>query len=221
MIDDTDTTNPLNDPRHIIVGRGEGLLSFKTDATLDVLLQMPLPGIVIFVHGVNSDGEWYADAEEGLCAGLNDRLRRRDEHMAHPTPAGGQLTPATYLPELTPDGFINPDMQFDTFITDSDHFSPVIHFRWGYKASSEELQRFGDGIYLNENNYWGGGPFANGCTSLPDMWGEGLSDNLFLWMHVQHLNPTNDRNVYSCPPRPYYVLAVVDAPIASLIPRPT
>ena len=30
-----------------------------------------------------------------------------------------------------------------------------------------------------------------------------------MWMHVQHLNPTNDRNVYACPPRPYYVLAAL------------
>jgi pimeloyl-ACP methyl ester carboxylesterase len=37
----------------------------------------------------------------------------------------------------------------------------------------------------------------------------GMSDNLFLWLHVQHLNPTNDRNVYTCPPRHYYVLAAL------------
>lgn len=209
MTDDTVTTNLLNDPHHICVGKGEGLPCFDEKATLDVLLQMPLPGIVIFVHGVNSDGEWYTDSEQGLCAGLNERLKRCDEHMAHPTPAGGQLTPAAYLPELTPAGFINPKLSFNSFITGNDNFTPVIHFRWGYTASSEELQQFGNGIYLNENDYWGGGPFANGCTSLPDMWGKGLSDNLFLWLHVQHLNPTNDRNVYSCPPRPYYVLAAL------------
>lgn len=32
------------------------------------------PGIVIFVHGVNADGEWYRAAEEGLCKGLNTRM---------------------------------------------------------------------------------------------------------------------------------------------------
>jgi uncharacterized protein YjdB len=36
-----------------------------------------------------------------------------------------------------------------------------------------------------------------------------LSEELFLWVHVQHMNPTNDRNVYACPPRPYYVLAAL------------
>ncbi|HEV7814154.1 MAG TPA: hypothetical protein VGP06_03525, partial [Janthinobacterium sp.] len=195
-------SSSFDDPNYMLLGKKSGV-TWLNGGHLDVILRSPLPGIVIFVHGVNSDGEWYAETEQGLCAGLNDRLKRRDEHMAYPTPEGGQLTPATYMPELTADGFINPKMQPDTFMKDDDHFTPVIHFRWGYKASLKELQEYGDAIYLNEHDYWGGGPFANGCTSLPDLWGDGLSDKLFLWMHVQHLNPTSDRNVFSCPPRPY------------------
>ncbi|MES2741490.1 MAG: hypothetical protein V4754_11135 [Pseudomonadota bacterium] len=61
-------------------------------------------------------------------------------------------------------------------ISSDDSFSPVIRFRWGYKASAEELQQFGDGVYLKEEGYWGGGPFANGCTALPDLWGKGLAE---------------------------------------------
>ncbi|MES2074712.1 MAG: hypothetical protein V4462_03755 [Pseudomonadota bacterium] len=200
--------NPLDDPRNILVGWKTGITLLNHDY-LTVLMRAPLPGIVIFVHGVNSDGEWYTQTEKGLCAGLNQRLKRCDEHMVHPTAEGGQLTPATYMPELTADGYISPYMKSKTFMQDDDHFTPVIHFRWGYKANPQELQTYGDSIYLNEEDYWGGGPFANGCTALPDLWGEGLSDNLFLWMHVQHLNPTNNRQVYSCPPRPYYVLAAL------------
>jgi len=200
--------NPHDDPNQVMVGSKEGV-TLPNNGYLDVLLQSPLPGVVIFCHGVNSDGEWYTQTEKGLCDGLNDRLKRRNEHMAHPTPAGGQLTPAAYMDELTADGYINPLMKTDTFIQGGEFFSPVIHFRWGYKASLLELQKYGSGVYLNENGYWGGGPFANGCTTLPDLWGEGLSDDLFLWVHVQTINPTNDRNVYSCPPRPYYVLAAL------------
>lgn len=200
--------SPLDDPGTILLGESCGTV-FLTPKHLDVIMQMPLPGVVIFAHGVNSDGEWFAQTERGLCRGLNDRLKRRDEHMAYPTPEGGQLRPVQYLPDLTPDGFINPKKTSDKFIAADDHFSPVIHFRWGYKASSDELQQFGNAIYLNEQNYWGGGPFANGCTALPDLWGNGLSDQLFLWLHVQHMNPTNDRKVYACPPRPYYVLAAL------------
>lgn len=55
---------------------------------------MPLPGVVIFVHGVNSEGEWFGPAEEGLCRGLNRRLGRLDDQMMFKGPEGGQLTPA-------------------------------------------------------------------------------------------------------------------------------
>jgi pimeloyl-ACP methyl ester carboxylesterase len=202
------TCSPLDDPNNIILGESCGTV-FLTPKHLDVVMQMPLPGIVIFVHGVNSDGEWFAQAEEGLCNGLNDRLKRRKEHMAYPTPEGGQLTPVQYLADLTTDGFVNPEKKPDNFIATDGHFSPVIHFRWGYKASAADLQTYGNAIFLNEKNYWGGGPFANGCTALPDLWADGLSHELFLWLHVQHMNPTNDRKVYACPPRPYYVLAAL------------
>ncbi|MFX6230719.1 hypothetical protein ABTF44_22240, partial [Acinetobacter baumannii] len=37
-----------------------------------------LPGIVIFIHGVNDPGAVYSFVEEGLCQGLNERLDRRD-----------------------------------------------------------------------------------------------------------------------------------------------
>lgn len=197
----------LTDPSQVMVAKKGGVCYFNKSA-LEVIMQMPLPGIVIFVHGVNSDGEWYSETEAGLCDGLNERLRRCKENLKFGGVAAGQMKPITFMRELTPDGFINPDMEADTFIQNDDTFSPVIRFRWGYKASSKELQDYGDGIYLNEENYWGGGPFANGCTSLPDLWGEGLSDSLFLWLHVQHLNPT-ERLVYTCPPRPYYVLAAL------------
>ncbi|WP_193317170.1 DUF3274 domain-containing protein [Janthinobacterium sp. FT14W] len=176
---------------------------------LDCLQQMPSPGIVIFVHGVNSEGEWYGAAEEGLCKGLNARMKRCDEHLCHATPEAGQLTPLRYRRELSDDGYVDPDYTASTFVAPQAHFSPVIQFRWGYKASDTELQKYGDSVYLNEHAYWGGGPFANGCSALPDLWGEGLSDALFLFIHIEHLNPVNDRIVYACPPRPYFVLAAL------------
>ncbi|MBA5688716.1 T6SS effector phospholipase Tle3 domain-containing protein [Rugamonas apoptosis] len=200
--------DPRDDPTRIIIGQKWGP-TLLNGGKLTALQKLPLPGVVIFVHGVNSDGEWYEEAEKGLCEGLNERLKRCDEHMCYPSAEGGQLTPATYMGELTADGYIHPDLNFDTFITDNEHFTPVIHFRWGYKASLDELQKYGDGIYLNEKNYWGGGPFANGCTALPDLWGAGLSEYLLLFMHIQHFNPVNGRSVFSCPPKPYYVLAAL------------
>lgn len=135
--------SPFEDPSNLIVGAKSGVC-LVDPKHLDVIAQMPLPGITIFVHGVNSDGEWYTQTEEGICNGLNDRLKRNKGQIVHATPEGGQLTPAKYMEELTPDGFINPEMNPNSFVDSTGSFSPVIHFRWGYKASSKELQLFGD-----------------------------------------------------------------------------
>ncbi|OYO29869.1 DUF3274 domain-containing protein [Janthinobacterium sp. PC23-8] len=201
----TSNALPFDESKYIQIGENDGLLRFD-HGLMPVSTRLPLPGIMIFVHGVNSDGEWYDEAEQGLCDGLNERLHRRQQDPGRSAQEGIAMTPARYLDQLTRDGFINPKMKPKTFMQ-SDGYSPVIRFRWGYAANDTELQTYGDAIFLNEQNYWGGGPFANGCTSLPDLWGEGLSDQLFLWLQIQHLNPTNDRKVYTCPPRPYFVLA--------------
>ena len=196
------------DPSNIITGKFSCFPNFS-HSLITCVQQMPSPGIIIFVHGVNSDGEWYRQSEEGLCKGLNTRLKRCDEHLAHPTVEGGQLRPVGYRRELSDDGFVDPDRTPNTFITDAEHHSPVIQFRWGYKASDLELQEYGASIYLNEHDYWGGGPFANGCSSLPDLWGSGLRDTVFMWIHIEHFNPLNDAMVFSAPPRPYFVLAAL------------
>ena len=99
----------------------------RTDAYLP-----SLPGIVIFVHGVNSDGEWYDAAEEGLIRGLNKRLGR--DRAQDPR---AQLQPARYRRELLPDGRLNQGVDGLNFIEDPG-FSPVIRFRWGYRAAPKD-----------------------------------------------------------------------------------
>ena len=84
-----------DDPEIDILGQFSCNANFQS-SDRDTLQQLPLPGIVIFVHGVNSDGEWYEQAEQGLCDGLNARLKRRDEDLAIPGPAAGQMQAATY-----------------------------------------------------------------------------------------------------------------------------
>lgn len=170
--------------------------------------QMPLPGVVIFVHGVNSEGEWFTAAEEGLCRGLNRRLGRLDDQMMYKGVEGGQMQPVQYTEGLTPDGYLNPKLLPDTYVKDDPSFSPVIHFRWGYKAGKDELKEYGANVFLNEQNYWGGGPFANGCGTLADLWAKGLDDRVFGFLSVQAMNET-DRLVYATPPRAYMVLAAL------------
>ncbi|KVL10673.1 T6SS effector phospholipase Tle3 domain-containing protein [Burkholderia sp. MSMB1826] len=197
-----------DDPSQTSVGGGSGTMLFNRN-DLECVMQMPLPGVVIFVHGVNSEGEWFKEAEKGLCAGLNRRMGRYDDQLFHWGPVAGQMTPVSYIESLTPDGFLNPDMSSKTYIKPDPSFSPVIHFRWGYAANAEELKEYGDKIMLNEKNYWGGGPFAGGCTSLPDLWNDGLNDRLFLWLTVQHMNGVGNRKIYSTPPRTYGVLGAL------------
>ncbi|MDI1261560.1 hypothetical protein [Aquabacterium sp.] len=167
-----------------------------------------LPGLVIFVHGVNSDGEWYDAAEEGLILGLNKRMG-----LDQALDQSAQLSPASYAKELRPDGKLNRDVKGANFITDHGR-SPVIRFRWGYKASGkdgtegsqDEKEVYGGKIYLNELDAWGGGPFQNGTSALPYMWGDGLDDRVFWWLYA-NMFPIDGREVYACPPRAYFVHA--------------
>jgi pimeloyl-ACP methyl ester carboxylesterase len=167
-----------------------------------------LPGIIIFVHGVNSDGEWYEAAEAGLLRGLNTRLGL-DKALS----GSAALEPVSYAREITPDGKLERSLSGKTFITHEGR-SPVIRFRWGYKAagqdgtpgSQDEVQAYGSKIYLNELDAWGGGPFQNGTTALPYMWGLGLDDRVFWWIYA-NMFPVDGREVYASPPRAYYAHA--------------
>lgn len=201
-----DSTPAPADAAQALVCRRRGCLLFD-HSDMVVWQQLALPGIVILVHGVNSDGEWYEQTEAGLCEGLNERTARGDHQLVQRGVEAGQMKPVQYIRELDDDGYINRNMNGKTFIAGEDSHSPAIRFRWGYKASGDELKAYGDAIFLNEHDYWGGGPFANGCSALPDLWGEGVNARLFLWLQVQHMNPAKDRPVYSCPPRAYGVLA--------------
>src|SRR5450830_818505 len=46
-----------------------------------------MPGTIIFVHGVNSEGEWYEDAAAQFAAGLKNRLGRLDLTPLYPDPS--------------------------------------------------------------------------------------------------------------------------------------
>lgn len=57
---------------------GANYLGTESDGTLVMDVPYLMPGIIIFVHGVNSEGEWYEEAEKQFCEGLNKRLGRSD-----------------------------------------------------------------------------------------------------------------------------------------------
>lgn len=185
---------------------GQASMSVKGmhQATVDV---QHLPGIVIFVHGVNSDGEWYEAAEQGLIRGLNRRM------SLDRSAAGAGLSATSYAPELLGEGKVNRAIDGTNFIVDAGR-SPIIRFRWGYKAAGKdgtegsinEKDEYGSKIYLNELDAWGGGPFQNGTSALPYMWGEGVDDRVFWWLYA-NMFPVDGREVYASPPRAYFALA--------------
>lgn len=171
-----------------------------------------LPGIIILVHGVNSDGEWFNQTEEGLIKGLNKRLGFDQSKQ----PDRCLLSEVKYAPEILPGGKLNDTLDGKTFISDAGR-SPVIRFRWGYKiagqdatdpnAADEDKEYKQSGrIWLNEMDAWGGGPLQNGTTALPYMWGVGMDDRVFWWWYT-NMFPVDGREIYACPPRAYYAHA--------------
>jgi pimeloyl-ACP methyl ester carboxylesterase len=163
-----------------------------------------LPGIVIFVHGVNSEGEWYEDAEAALLAGLNARLGRQDLK-----PNQYHTTPASVQHQVEVQGY-----------------SPVIRFYWGYRAPDGHEKDYliplrdkqENSVWIKEDEgkwqspqYWGGGPFQNGTNNLQQLWQKwGFKRRAWAGpvpVNVQSINPEWDRQLQDAPPREYYAHA--------------
>ncbi|CAG4920532.1 T6SS effector phospholipase Tle3 domain-containing protein [Paraburkholderia saeva] len=146
-----------------------------------------MPGTIIFVHGVNSEGEWYAKAEEQFCKGLNLRLGRSDLARSEYNPTTRRFYRARENNEL--------------------FASPVIPFYWGYKLQPGDEQRY-PGIYHRDDKAWGGGPFQNGTNNLLQFWQDGFRRHLLGGVvDLQALNPEISRQLQDAPPRGYYVHA--------------
>lgn len=175
--------------------------------------QLPphLPGIIIFVHGVNSTGEWYELAEKNICAGLNERLGLNDTSF--------KLKENMY----SCDGN-SPDKGFRRLVQEGR--SPVIRFYWGYRSAEGEEGKYkiplvnirnedyhqliAEGMPEEEVRkkgpfFWGGGPFQNGTTQLVSLWSkEGFKSKVLGVVPVQEFAPDLDRLLTDAPPREYY-----------------
>lgn len=168
-----------------------------------------MPGIVIFVHGVNSDGEWYFDASTEFAKGLNRRLGRQDLKRLEKDTKGDRdkVTAHRYL---------------RTFEGERIR-SPVIPFWWGYKVPQADRKMVKGtsqrgstpswtdeyGNPLRTDGAWGGGPFQNGGAALTSFWlPTGFrKDILGGVIDVNTINPVIGRTLCDCPPRLYYAHA--------------
>jgi hypothetical protein len=166
----------------------------------DKVIEVPreLPANVILVHGVNDVGMGYSAAEEGLCAGLQDRLFRYFKPAAYRLPGKADKEKV----EADPD-----DVFFKRKPT-ADADSPVIPFYWGYREIRGETKtKHGQktdryGTRLDKDLSKGGGPFGNATGTLPDMWNRGV---------LAFGDPVGDalRPIKTGPGRMYMVLAAM------------
>src|SRR5690349_10864525 len=110
------------------LGRTASVLQSKRANDKVVLHPRDLPGNIIVIHGVNDVGMGFSNVEEGLCAGLEQRLYRR-------------FTPGTYkLPTQANKDTVedDPDAVYFKRTADSQTDSPVIPFYWGYRERNNK-----------------------------------------------------------------------------------
>ena len=192
-----------------VKGKATGTDDKQKDRTHTVGVPDLMPGIVIFVHGVNSDGEWYLDASKEFARGLNQRLGREDLKGLEKDTKGDEdkVTANRYLKSVRGERVK----------------SPVIPFWWGYQTQPTERkivkgtdQHGGTpaktdlyGNPLRTDGAWGGGPFQNGGAALTSFWlPTGFrKDVLFGTVDVNTINPVVGRMLCDCPPRLYYAHA--------------
>lgn len=169
-----------------------------------------MPGVIIFVHGVNSDGEWNYDASGRFADGLNKRLGRTDLKQLVKDTKGDQdkVTAHRYLKSFEGDRVP----------------SPIIPFWWGYKAAVSDRKMVTgsdqdagltpawtdlNGNPLRTDGAWGGGPFQNGGGALPMFWlPTGFRKRILRGtIDVDAINPIIGRALCDCGPRLYYAHA--------------
>ncbi|KAB0479020.1 T6SS effector phospholipase Tle3 domain-containing protein, partial [Pseudomonas reinekei] len=103
-----------------------------------------LPGVVIFLHGVNDPGASYESVETGLCQGVNERLDRPDLKAGR---YGAKYQKARQTARET---WKDKEEQIlddpDTYLYQRDTDDPkirslMIPFYWGYRAAPDQVKR--------------------------------------------------------------------------------
>lgn len=108
-----------------VKGKSTGIDDNQKDRTHTVGVPDLMPGTIIFVHGVNSDGEWYFDASGQFAKGLNQRLGREDLEGLIKDEVGNK-------DKVTANRYLKTDESGNRIK------SPVIPFWWGYQTQPTE-----------------------------------------------------------------------------------
>jgi hypothetical protein len=175
-----------------------------------------LPGVVIFLHGVNDPGASYESVETGLCQGVNERLDRPDLKAGR---YGAKYHDAKQAPRET---LKDKEEQIlddpDTYLYQRDTDDPktrslMIPFYWGYRAAPEHVKRDDAGDPFRMRNPFQDvrgnrldRHFANATNNLEQMYGEDFKAN-WKTATVEHAKPNNYLLFANAPLRHYFVLA--------------
>ncbi|WP_445971163.1 T6SS effector phospholipase Tle3 domain-containing protein, partial [Burkholderia pseudomallei] len=134
--------NGIND-QCFTAARGAGVTMSNRPGDRPVPIPRDLPGVVIFIHGVNDPGAAYATVERGLCQGLNERLSRSD---LRPGEYGGEYAEAIKAKDQKSPFFDSriandPDMYLYRRAETGGTHSMFLPFYWGYRASDDEIAK--------------------------------------------------------------------------------
>jgi pimeloyl-ACP methyl ester carboxylesterase len=181
----------------------------------NVAIEARFPCTTILIHGVNDLGTDFCHVENGLCAGLNDRLNRTDLKAGTYT----QGRTATNEKRLTTKDLLK---SLDEVIYRRQEpqgtKSVLIPFYWGYKASGADLpkstaeqtkngqvvDKFGN--RLDKNRAKNGGMFANATTNIPDMFNSHFKGG-FVTGVLDRVQADPTHPLREAPNRHYMVLA--------------
>lgn len=184
------------------VGRSSALLHPFRHCDHPTWVPRDHPGVVILVHGVNDVGASYFALENGLCAGLNERLARTD------------LYPNDYtLPVENEPVVPDPDKVYFRLRDNPHTRSPVIPFYWGYRADKHEIAKEpvnGEIVDVHGNRLdrefaKGGGMFANATSNIPDMFGGRFEKDF--WVMLANFGADDAHPLNTAPDRRYMALA--------------
>ncbi|USW93446.1 DUF3274 domain-containing protein [Pseudomonas proteolytica] len=211
----------MNDADETVIATGTSRLIPNRGNDRNTAIPRDLPGVVIFLHGVNDPGAAYESVETGLCQGVNERLDRPDLRAGR---YGAEYSAAQSLPrEKWEDEEKRIFNDPDTYLYRRDTADPnirslLIPFYWGYRAEPGEIKRdkSGDPEKLRDqyqdqfNNRLdrhfakGGGFFANATNNLLEMYAEGFAKPV---RHVAQLGLKAPLYMGKGPHRRYFVMA--------------
>ncbi|WP_440060544.1 T6SS effector phospholipase Tle3 domain-containing protein [Pseudomonas syringae] len=214
----------MNGADEYAVAQGNTRLIPNLNTTCKMEVPADLPGVVIFLHGVNDPGASYESVETGLCQGVNERLDRPDlvagRYGAKYDVAKKKLRAKQDLGDQDKQLLDDPD----TYLYKRDTADPktrslLIPFYWGYRADPSEISRdknndpkklrdqYQDiqGNRLDRHFGKAGGYFVNATNNLLEMYDKGLP--LTMRLKMARTTLPNTHFMGNNPHRRYYVLA--------------